>query len=163
MPRDGLDPDDHRRGPHRQRGGSRVLLQRIGLNDIFQIHVDLLVDTDTVRPPGATRLSTGVFLRNQNRRPTASFNATRTAGGLVLNGSASGDPEGDPLRYVWCRGAAVCKRPEDPLYATDPNRIGTGITFTWTGLTAGTAYAMHLDVYDPAGLVGTTAVQTVTV
>ncbi|MDQ3629842.1 MAG: hypothetical protein M3417_00915, partial [Actinomycetota bacterium] len=70
------------------------------LTDISQIHVDLLVDTDMVRQPPATRLSTGVFLRNQNRRPTAVFSEpTRTAGGYVLNGSASVDPEGDPLRY----------------------------------------------------------------
>jgi len=118
------------------------------LTDISQIHVNLLVDTDTVRSPRATSLSTGVFLRNQNRRPTSSFEATRTAGGFVLNGSASVDPEGDPLRYTWFDGST---------------EIGTGITFTYTGLVDGSSHALHLEVADPAGLTGVSATQTVTV
>lgn len=117
------------------------------LTDIAAIHVDLLVDTDTVAQPPATRLSTGVFLRNQNRRPTASFSADKTSGGLVLNGSASVDPEGDPLRYTWFDGGA---------------QVGTGITFTYTPLAAGSVHQIQLKVSDPAGLVGTSATQGVT-
>lgn len=128
------------------------------LTDISQVHVDLLVDTDTVRLPPATRLSTGVFLRNQNRRPTASFSAEKTAGGLVLNGSASADPEGDPLRYVWCKGPD-CVRPNQ---VAGPDQIGTGITFTYTGLPPGSVYQLHLEVFDPAGLTGVSATQVVT-
>ncbi len=118
-----------------------------GLTDISQIHVDLLVDTDTIREPPATRLSTGVFLRNQNRRPTASFSATKTSGGLVLDGSASVDPEGDPLRYTWFDGAV---------------QVGTGITFTYGGLAADSSHAIRLEVSDPAGLIGASATQSVT-
>ena len=117
------------------------------LTDISQIHVDLLVDTDTVRQPPATRLSTGVFLRNQNRRPTATFVATRTAGGFVLNGSASADPEGDRLRYTWFDNGT---------------EVGSGITFNYTGLTAGSGHQLRLEVDDPAGLTGVSATQTVT-
>jgi len=117
------------------------------LTDISAIHVDLLVDTDTVRLPPATRLSTGVFLRNQNRSPAATFVADRTAGGFVLNGSASGDPEGDALRYEWFDGTA---------------KVGTGITFTYTGLVAGSVHQLQLKVSDPAGLFGVSATQTVT-
>ena len=118
------------------------------LTDISAIHVDLRVDTNVLRPPAATSLSTGVFLRNQNRRPTASFAATRTAGGLVLNGSASSDPEGDPLQYAWFDGTT---------------QVGTGITFTYTGLATGSVHQVHLEVTDPAGLLGTSATQAVTV
>lgn len=117
------------------------------LTDISAVHVELLVDTDIVRSPPATRLSTGVFLRNQNRRPTATFSASKTAGGLVLNGSASVDPEGDPLRYVWFDGAT---------------EVGTGITFTYTGLAAGSVHQIQLKVYDPADLLGTSPVTAVT-
>ena len=117
------------------------------LTDISQIHVNLLVDTDTVKSPPATSLSTGVFLRNQNRRPTASFAATRTAGGFVLNGSASADPEGAALRFTWFDGAT---------------QIGTGITYTYTGLVAGSAHQLRLEVSDPAGLTGVSATQAVT-
>ncbi len=117
------------------------------LTDIAAIHVDLLVDTDTLRLPPATRLSTGVFLRNQNRRPTASFVADKTSGGLVLNGSASADPEGDPLRYTWFDGTT---------------QVGTGITFTYSPLTAGSVHQLHLEVTDPANLVGVSPTQGVT-
>lgn len=109
------------------------------LTEISQIHVDLLVDTDIARTPPATNLSTGVFLRNQNRRPKAEFVATRTSGGFVLNGSASWDPEGDALRYTWFDGGT---------------QVGTGITFTYTGLPANSQRQLHLEVADPAGLTG---------
>lgn len=117
------------------------------LNDISSIHVDLLVDTDLVRQPPATKLSTGVFLRNQNRRPTASFVATKTTGGFVLNGSASADPEGDSLTYEWYDGATL---------------VGKGITFTYTGLAAGSSHVLQLKVSDPAGLTAASPTQTVT-
>lgn len=117
------------------------------LTDISQIHVELRVDSGPARNPPATSLSTGVFLRNQNRRPTSSFAATRTAGGLILNGSASVDPEGDPLAYAWFDGAV---------------QVGTGITFTYTGLASGSTHQLRLEVTDPAGLKGASAVQAVT-
>lgn len=132
------------------------------VTDIFQIHVDLLVDTDVTRLPGATRLSTGVFLRNQNRRPTASFSWAKTAGGLVLNGSESEDLDSDPLDFVWCRSPAVCLGPDAPGFASDPNRIGTGITFTYTGLAPGSVHPLHLQVFDPAGLTDTSDTQAAT-
>jgi len=119
------------------------------LTDIAAIHVDLIVDTDIVRLPPATRLATGVFLRNRNRRPTASFAADRTSGGLVLNGSASFDPEGDPLRYAWYDG-------------TTQIPIGTGITYTYTPLVAGSIHQIHLEVSDPIGLVDVSATLAVT-
>jgi len=70
--------------------------------EISAVNVDLFVDMDPLRPPGETRLRSGAFLRNQNRVPTAAFAASPAAGGkVVLNGSPSSDPEGQPLTYVW--------------------------------------------------------------
>lgn len=131
------------------------------LTDISEIHVNLLVDTDLTRQPPATTLSTGVFLRNQNRRPTAAFVATKTSGGFVLNGSASTDPEGDALRYSWC-DASVTTVAADPLCADGSKLVGSGITFTYTGLAAGSLHQLHLEVADPAGLVGVSPGQGVT-
>ena len=108
------------------------------LSDIDSIHVDLYVDDTPTHGPLATRLSSGVFLRNQNRRPTASFTATPSAKGIVLNGSVSADPEGEPLNYVWYDGTT---------------KIGTGITLTYAA-TAGTSHNLTLKVFDPAGLEG---------
>jgi hypothetical protein len=88
--------------------------------------------------PKETTLSTGVFLRNQNRRPTAGFSATPSTKGIVLNGSESSDPEGDTLSYAWYDGAA-----------TQPS--GTGITFTLPAVRNST-HVIKLVVSDPAGL-----------
>lgn len=131
------------------------------LTDISEIHVNLLVDTDLTRLPPATTLSTGVFLRNQNRRPTAAFVATKTSGGFVLNGSASTDPEGDALRYSWC-DASVTTVAADSKCADGSKLVGSGITFTYTGLAAGSVHQLHLEVADPAGLVGVSPAQGAT-
>jgi hypothetical protein len=115
------------------------------LTDISQIGVQLLVDTSS-SGPAATRLQTGVFLRNQNRKPTAMFTATTTAQGIVLNGSGSSDPEGETLDYVWYDGTT---------------KVGTGVVFTYK-VTAGTSHSIKLSVFDPAGLQGDSATQVVT-
>jgi len=115
------------------------------LTDITEIHVELFVDPDADGSDVETKLSTGVFLRNQNRKPTASFTATPSAQGIVLNGSASLDPEGEPLTYVWYDGAT---------------KIGSGITYTYPA-TAGTSHTIQLKVYDPAVLEGASATQVV--
>jgi type II secretory pathway component PulJ len=116
------------------------------LPDISAIHVDLAVDEDVTRAPAETQIATGVFLRNQNRRPVASFTATPTAQGIVLNGSSSTDPEGEPLTYQWFDGAT---------------QVATGIIASYK-VTAGTTHAMRLRVLDPAGLVGDANAVTVT-
>ena len=115
------------------------------LSDVSSIHVDMYVDLDPQRAPVETRVSTGVFLRNQNRRPTAAFTATRTAQGIVLNGSASSDPEGESLNYVWFDGST---------------KVGTGIVFTYAA-PGNTTRSITLKVYDPAALEGVSATQTV--
>lgn len=105
---------------------------------VTTVNVDLFVDDQPGAGPPETRISTGVFLRNQNRLPEARFTATTTAQGVLLNGSASRDPEGQPLIYVWYDGAA---------------EIGRGVTFLHVS-PAGTTHAYSLRVFDPAGLGG---------
>jgi hypothetical protein len=68
---------------------------------ISQIHADLYVDPTPGRSPVETRLGSGVTLRNQNRVPVARLDVALSGGKLVLNGSASEDPEGMPLTYQW--------------------------------------------------------------
>jgi hypothetical protein len=115
------------------------------LTDIAQIHVDLWVDGDASRGPAEARVSTGAFLRNQNRRPVAAFTAAATAQGIVLNASASVDPEGQSLTYTWLDGATV---------------VDTGVTATYK-VTPGTSHSMSVRVTDPAGLTATSAAQVV--
>lgn len=116
------------------------------LTAITTIHTDLWVDADVTREPPETKLSSGVFLRNQNRAPVASFTAVPSAQGIVLNGSASYDPEGEELEYVWYDGAT---------------KVGTGITFTYV-VPAGSVRTLQLKVFDPAALEGASATQVVT-
>jgi len=98
--------------------------------------------------PAQPLLATRVFLRNQNQRPTAAFNASPLAHlHLFLNGSTSADPEGETLTYKWFDGAT---------------EVGAGITFDYTAPAVG-ARQITLKVYDSAGLEGVSATQSVTV
>ena len=115
------------------------------LSAITRIRVALLVDLERGKGPKATELSSGVFLRNQNRAPAASFTATAGATEIVLNGSASSDPEGDPLTYVWKNGST---------------EIGRGVVLKWKP--AKGTYSISLQVLDPAGLTATAGPTTVT-
>jgi hypothetical protein len=108
---------------------------------ISTVNLDLFVDDQLGKGPPETKISTGVFLRNQNRLPEARFTATPTAQGVLLNGSASRDPEGQPLTYVWYANGVEIGRGVTFLHATSP----------------GASPAYSLRVFDPAGLGGTSA------
>ena len=81
---------------------------------ITRVRTELAIDPDPQRAPRETRLQTSVALRNQNRAPTARLELVvenLTARKVVLDGSASLDPESAGLAYEWFDGAS---------------RIGTG-------------------------------------
>lgn len=78
--------------------------------------VELLVDVNPGKAPLPSRLSSGVFLRNQNRPPIAAATATWTGSVVLLNGTASRDPEGNALvSYEWFADGDL----DDPI-ATGP-------------------------------------------
>jgi Tfp pilus assembly protein PilW len=115
---------------------------------IKAVTVELYTDTNLTRPPGAQRLSTTIFLRNGNLAPTASFAATVIGNKhVLLNGSASADPDGDDLTYTWFDGAT---------------QIGTGVLFDYAAGTTGN-HSFSLQVADPTGLSNTSPIQTVNV
>jgi type II secretory pathway pseudopilin PulG len=109
--------------------------------DVNRIHADLYIDLTPVGNPSETHLTTGVFLRNQNRKPTASFSWT-IAGNkhVILNASASEDPEGAPLRYEWWdQGGSAA--------------MANGTSITCDCVVGGTGTrSITLKVFDPAGL-----------
>jgi type II secretory pathway component PulJ len=119
------------------------------LGNVTSIRADLLVDADPHYKPTASELSTRVFLRNQNQPPTVDF--TPTCGGtsrtVVLNGSASADPEGGPLTFAWYDGAT---------------QIGTGVTYTTGTLSVGT-HSFSVKVADSSGLTTTSSTKTATI
>ncbi len=113
---------------------------------ISRVEASIVVDQDATRSPEATTLTSSVFLRNQNRTPTAAFTVTQlsftSTCNVQLNGSASQDPESKPLQYDWY------------LNPTSDNPTGspwaTGVVVQRT-----VPLGMHtylLRVSDPAGL-----------
>lgn len=105
---------------------------------ITRVRTDVFVDPTPGRSPVEARLTSGVFLRNQNRVPVASFtvDANAATNEVVLNGSPSEDPEDMPLTYHWYM---------------DGVKIGDGVVFTHTGAADG-IHTYRLEVRDPAGL-----------
>jgi prepilin-type N-terminal cleavage/methylation domain-containing protein len=117
------------------------------LADINSIGIQLFLDTTPGKAPSETTLNSGVFLRNQNRRPTAAFTAIASASGHVqLNGSNSIDPEGELLTYEWKDGATVLAQTSpivDYVASSGPHTFTLTVTDSG-GLTATTTQAVDV-------------------
>jgi hypothetical protein len=112
------------------------------LTAIRRVHVDLYSDLDPVKTPSETHITSGIFLRNQNAAPVASFTyALSGSSAIVLNGSQSYDPEGDALQYSWLDNGV---------------KRGTGVTFSYP-VTPNSDHSIQLQVFDPAGLPGSSS------
>ena len=127
------------------------------LDTITSIRVSLFVDAHWNEPPRESELTSGIFLRNQNGTPTASFTVTAGSPGtkkLTLNGGTSTDPEGLPLVYRWCdtTTSSICD---------NATKVGTGVLYTYTAPAAGTRKIV-LQVFDVGGLQATAGPLTVT-
>jgi prepilin-type N-terminal cleavage/methylation domain-containing protein len=131
------------------------------LAKITLLRSDLFVDVDPDRRPAASRISTGVYLRNQNQLPTASFTVASGGTGtrrFILNGSASTDPEGRRLSLFWFSGD-----PDPNVVATDCSPslalgcIGNGVTldYTFPSDAGDGPQTFTLLVRDPGGLTAT--------
>jgi hypothetical protein len=109
---------------------------------IESLHVDLFLDTNPAAGPKETELSSGVFLRNQNQPPTALFTATPQGTSIVLAGSQSSDPEGEPLKFQFydkTSGTAV------------PIAGCAAVTCTWSPSGTG-PFTIGLTVTDSGGI-----------
>jgi type II secretory pathway pseudopilin PulG len=128
--------------------GARPLF-RVNSTDttkITDVDVDLFVRVDRKRQLGETELSSGVFLRNQNRMPTAAIDVVAVnAQGITLSAASSADPEGDNLTYEWTD-------------LTRSRKIGSSIVLLYPGseLQKGQTYDIQLKVTDGGGLSSTT-------
>lgn len=128
-------------------GGAVTGADSDSLADISRITATLYVDFDVTQRPPETQLVTSLFLRNQNREPVATLNAqvlnstTRT---IQLNGSASQDPESQPLTYQWFMdGVPMVETGVLIQYNVPPGR-----------------HTFQLKVFDPAGLEGDSSTYT---
>jgi hypothetical protein len=122
------------------------------LGQITRIDLTIFLDTTPgggpINAPDETRIDSGIFMRNQNQSPTVSFTANVTGSRhIVLNASASNDPENQSLTYTWSDGGT-------PI-------TGTGQTVDYP-VTGSGSRTISLTVSDPGGLSATTS-QTVVV
>jgi type II secretory pathway pseudopilin PulG len=70
--------------------------------EILSVQSDVFIDiTPKETRPGESELTSGVSLRNANRRPIVAFTATPVNKYVKLNASASHDPDGLSLTYKW--------------------------------------------------------------
>jgi prepilin-type N-terminal cleavage/methylation domain-containing protein len=120
--------------------------------EITEVAVSLFIDTDPGRSPKEIALQSAVFLRNQNRVPTAEFDLQVQGSTMLLNGSASGDPEGRALSFYWY-DAARTDNSCGPIPAEVPTAgcLGQGLVFNYTPPALGPR-TVYLIVTDPAGL-----------
>ncbi len=123
--------------------------------DVREVRAQLFVDVEPDTLPAESRLLSGVYLRNRNREPTASFTATPAKPGYVLlNGSFSSDPDADALAYVWSDGGVEIAG--DKLSTAGP-------VAQYGPLPSGSERQLSLLVRDPAGLEKAASPRTVTV
>jgi type II secretory pathway component PulJ len=120
------------------------------LQRISQIHADLYIDPTPGAPPVETRLGSGVTLRNQNRVPVARMDIASAPGMLVLNGSASEDPEGAPLTYQWYLDPPT-PLPDCAATPQPPSCVGQGVVID-VPVAPAISHRVVLVVKDPAGL-----------
>ena len=119
------------------------------------VAASLWVDDDATKDPAEMRVSTAVFLRNQNEPPTVSFSSISLGSHKVfLNAAASTDPEGRTLRFYWYQASSAptfsCAAgpPTTPKYFQ-----GVAMTYTFpTTITSGTSQPFTLVVCDPGNL-----------
>jgi hypothetical protein len=113
---------------------------------ITSVKVNLFMNTTPDTSGVEVSSQTGVYLRNQNRAPTGLFTAA-PAGvrHVLLNGSTSSDPEGEPLSYFWFVNGV---------------EVGRGLILDYAA-PAGGSYQFRLDVRDPSGLLGRSDTRTV--
>jgi type II secretory pathway pseudopilin PulG len=104
---------------------------------VTEVSAQLFVDTTPTRLPAEVDLQTTVFLRNQNRAPTASFSAvSMPGGGIFLNASESTDPEEKALTFEWWDASL-----------TPAAKVGEGIVYTYPAPSPGNRQ-MYLVVKD---------------
>lgn len=122
--------------------------------EIQTIDTTLFVDVDPTKRPAETRLNTSVRLRNQNRPPTADFDAKPAGARHVLLVAGAEDPDGHPTLFAWkvdgvtittC-STAVCD------YGPDDTPAATSGAHTFT-----------LEVTDPSDLAAPAVQRSVTV
>jgi type II secretory pathway pseudopilin PulG len=133
-------------------------------SDIRLVEVSLYADENPGGQPGATALTSGIYLRNNLEQPVVPATGLATVTGtgnnqryVILDGSGAYDPNGQALSYQWYSGGS-CQSPSGALTSgatsQQPPQQGpfsSGQTLTYV-----------LVVTDTAGLTGCNLQQVTT-
>jgi len=161
---------------YRCTSGTACLADSSTYDQVVNVSAQTFVDTDPFSDVPELRVATGIFLRNQNQPPVATFvatpsSATRT---VVLNASGSTDYEGRTLSYYWFKGSVPaltsidCASPQ--VTGVAPLRtlwgasgflgesITLSLTFTAADLLLGLTANIGLIVCDPGDRYGTAGI-----
>jgi PKD domain-containing protein len=115
-------------------------------NQIRRVRISLFVDIDPGKGAREEQVTTGVNLRNQDEAPTAAFSWAPSSSGLVvLDGTASSDPDNDPLSYCWYDPVA-----SGSIGDCGTHSIGASPYFRYRASSG--AHTITLTVTDPSGL-----------
>ena len=130
---------------------------------ITNVGIELFVDNKVGDSLREMRVSTAVFLRNQNEPPTAAATVSRKATQqVVLNGAAASDPEGRTLEFFWFKGTAPTSADFPDCTAKPAAAVGEGVTYTHTFTEAiGSTVNFWLVVRDPGCLTNTFPISVV--
>jgi prepilin-type N-terminal cleavage/methylation domain-containing protein len=122
-------------------------------NRITNINAQIYVDPDPTKAPAELRVVSGIFLRNQNEQPTADFNSTAAGNRtVILNASASNDPEGRTLAYDWFLGnGSIALTPEEAC-AQEIKQKANGTTLIYLGQGVTYRYAVPTGIASPMNI-----------
>jgi len=120
---------------------------------ITNINAQLYVDTTPARAPKELRVVSSIYLRNQNEAPVADFGSTaagtRT---VILNGSASTDPEGRTLAYDWFLGNGTITLTPEEACAQEIKQKANGTSLIYLGQGTTYRYAIPTGVASPMSI-----------
>jgi type II secretory pathway pseudopilin PulG len=112
------------------------------LGTISSVGIDLYVGPTPAIVGTESEVQSAAFLRNQNRAPEAAFTYSAPGGHhVLLNASATNDPDGQKITYSWTCAPTAC--------------TGAGSTqqiFDWAPSTGAGTYSVTLTVTDSGGL-----------
>jgi type II secretory pathway pseudopilin PulG len=121
---------------------------------VTSVGMELFVDARRQDTIPEQRVSTGVYLRNQNEAPIAQARWSRAGTrNVLINGSGSSDPEGRTLQYFWFRGTAPTGAQLSAAKPTGTIWEGVLLNYKFDASEAiGTGVTFYLMVRDPGGL-----------